>query len=131
MEGQKKQHSIHKTGWPEPKPAFEDIRAETIGEALVEIATAVRRYKSEHSLPLGTELNRLQLAVASAEAGLAQALQEATADLMSITRARPIEIMPGAGSAHGVCQHSKRYPDHYRWIVHMTIYPFYASRCFH
>ena len=99
IEGQKIRPSIHKTWWPEPKPALEDNSAETIGEALVGIATAVRRYKSEHSLPLGTELNRLQLAIASSEAGLAQALQEATADLMSITRARAVEIMPGADSA--------------------------------
>jgi valyl-tRNA synthetase len=99
VEERKNHTSIHRTGWPDPQPAFEDTHAETIGEALVEIATAVRRYKSEHSLPLGTELNRLQLAVASPEAGLAQALLEATADLMSITRARLVEIIPGADSA--------------------------------
>ena len=99
MGGQKNRPSIHKTGWPEPKPALEDNRAETIGEALVEIATTVRRYKSEHSLPLGTELNRLQLAVESSVAGLAESLQEATADLMSITRAHAVEILPEADPA--------------------------------
>ena len=99
MEGQKNRPSIHKTGWPEPKPALEDNRAETIGEALVEIATTVRRYKSEHSFPLGTELNRLQLAVESSVAGLAESLQEATADLMSITRAHAVEILPEADPA--------------------------------
>jgi valyl-tRNA synthetase len=101
VDEQKNRLSIHRTDWPDPQPAFEDTYAETIGEALVEIATAVRRYKSEHSLPLGTELDRLQLAVASSEASLAQSLQEATADLMSITRARLVEILPSVDSALG------------------------------
>jgi hypothetical protein len=57
---------------------------------LIEIATAVRRYKSEGNLALNTALSRLQLAVA--DSGLAAALREAMDDLTSITRAAQIEI---------------------------------------
>jgi valyl-tRNA synthetase len=91
-DGQMAFSSIHKINWPVPDRSLEDENAENVGEILVEIATAVRRYKSEHNLPLGTELNRLQLALADSEASLARTLQEANADLLSITRARMIEI---------------------------------------
>ena len=82
--------SIHRSAWPLPQESFEDPQAEEIGDKLVEIATAVRRYKSEHSLSLGSELNRVQLAPNSP--ALANALIGATTDLMSVTRARQVEI---------------------------------------
>jgi valyl-tRNA synthetase len=85
------ERSIHATAWPLPDPRLEDDSAEAVGEALVEIATAVRRYKSEHNLPLGSEINRLQLASSHPE--LALALQNAQADLHSITRARRVELV--------------------------------------
>lgn len=96
VEGQEISPSIHRTPWPTQEPALEDDEAEKVGEALVEIATAVRRYKSENNLPLGTELNRLQLALAPTGASLAAALQAATVDLLSITRSRAIEIIARA-----------------------------------
>ena len=64
--------------------------AEQVGSILVEIATAVRRFKSENSLSLGTELQRLQIATQDVQ--LADQLCEAKQDLTSITRAREIEI---------------------------------------
>ncbi len=82
--------SIHRAAWPTADERLEDDAAEATGEALVAIATAVRRYKSEHNLPLGSELALLQLAPPTA--ALASALRAAEADLMSITRARRIEI---------------------------------------
>ena len=82
--------SIHLAAWPEADARLEDAEAEAAGEALVEAATAVRRYKSERNLSLGTELKRLQLA--APEPGLAEALRQAGADLMSITRARQVEV---------------------------------------
>ena len=54
------------------------------------IASAVRRYKSEQNLGLGKELNRLQLAPNSP--ALAFGLVGATQDLMSVTRARQVEV---------------------------------------
>ncbi|HET7638187.1 MAG TPA: hypothetical protein VFK47_05535, partial [Ktedonobacteraceae bacterium] len=60
------------------------------GEALIEVATAVRRYKSESNISLGTELKRLQLATKDTD--IARMLQEARADIMSVTRARQVEV---------------------------------------
>ncbi len=84
--------SIHLSAWPETNPVLEDADAEQIGEILVRIATAARRYKSEHNLSLGTELDRLQLA--AGDPTLIIALREAAQDLISITRARQIEVIP-------------------------------------
>jgi valyl-tRNA synthetase len=84
--------SIHRADWSQEIERLRDSAAEAFGETLVEIATAVRRYKSENNLSLGVELGRLQLATADAE--LAQGLKEAAEDLTSITRARAIEISP-------------------------------------
>jgi len=60
------------------------------GDALVAIATAVRRYKSEHGFSLGRELARLQLATDNAT--LADALQASGADLRSVTRAASVDV---------------------------------------
>jgi hypothetical protein len=57
----------------------------------VQVATTVRRHKSERNISLGSELTLLQLGVANS--GLAQRLAEAKTDLMSITRARCVEIV--------------------------------------
>ncbi len=82
--------SVHRARWPLADGTLLDDLAEAAGEALIEVATAVRRYKSEHNLSLSTEIARLQLAPTAAE--LAALLQEATDDLRSITRARRIEV---------------------------------------
>jgi len=97
--------SIHRSSWPLPNPTLEDETAEVIGEHLLAIVSAVRRFKSEHSLPLGADLNRLKLSVAggiSVPIGsspentipLAQALAFAELDLRGATRARQIDIVP-------------------------------------
>ena len=83
--------SIHRTPWPEVEPALEDSQAEQAGALLIQLATSVRRYKSERNLPLGSELLRLQLATVEPE--LVQALELARQDLCSITRAQIIDIM--------------------------------------
>ena len=83
--------SIHVSGWPTPDPALEDEYAEQTGEILIRVATAARRYKSEHNLPLSAEFDRLQLATENVP--LASALKEAALDLISITRARKIEFL--------------------------------------
>lgn len=80
--------SLHAAAWPTPDPAWNDPAAETLGERLVEIATAVRRYKSERSLPLGSELPGLQIALNDDQAA---ALRAAASDLKSVTRALQIE----------------------------------------
>jgi valyl-tRNA synthetase len=86
--------SIHNSAWPQVEASLADPAALQAGEALVEVATAVRRYKSEQNLGLGSEFSRLQLTAASSE--LAQQLHSAAADLTSVTRAQTIEIIQTA-----------------------------------
>jgi valyl-tRNA synthetase len=82
--------SIHHQRWPQADPALENEAAEALGQALIEIATTVRRYKSEHNLPLGAELDRVQLAAVEGTVSDLEALQASVCDLKSITRAREI-----------------------------------------
>ena len=84
------QNAIHTSPWPSADERLIDDAAENEGEILVQIATAVRRYKSARSLPLGSELARLL--VTATEPSTAQMLQRASADLISVTRAREVEI---------------------------------------
>jgi valyl-tRNA synthetase len=88
--GGEEHSSIHRSRWPTPEPTLRDEVAEAVGEALVDVATAVRRFKSQHNLSLSTELERLQ--VAPEEPSLAAGLQAAIPDLSSVTRARRIEV---------------------------------------
>ena len=88
--------SIHRSSWPTlaalptGDPA-DDARDERHGEALVAIATAVRRYKSEHGLSLGATLARLQ--IATEDPALANWLRESATDLRSVTRAAIVEVV--------------------------------------
>jgi len=90
--------SLHQSAWPQPNPALADPQAEAAGERLVEIATAVRRYKSEHNLPLSSELPRLQLAWAQdgpsrTPPDWEAEIRAAAPDLISITRCLRIETV--------------------------------------
>ncbi len=82
--------SIHTSRWPVANESFMSATADAAGEALIEVATAVRRYKSESNISLGTELKQLQLA--TTDAVFARMLQETRADIMSVTRARQVEV---------------------------------------
>jgi valyl-tRNA synthetase len=82
--------SIHISSWPIVNESLLNVTADAAGEILIEIATAVRRYKSESNISLGTELERLQLA--TNDASVARMLQEARADIMSVTRARHLAV---------------------------------------
>jgi valyl-tRNA synthetase len=82
--------SIHNSHWPSLNESLLDVAADAAGEALIDIATAVRRYKSESNISLGTELERLQLA--THDNSIARMLQEARADIVSVTRARQLEV---------------------------------------
>jgi valyl-tRNA synthetase len=82
--------SIHRSQWPQGEARWLDPAAIGLGETLVEMATAVRRYKSDHNLALGGELPALH--VHTTDAALAQALEAAAPDLLSITRARALVV---------------------------------------
>lgn len=91
--------SIHRSRWPETNEAWIDKSAEQAGEMLVEIATAVRRYKSENSLGLGSELASLHLT--TSDAGLMTLLTQGEQDLISITRAKSVVFSLGT-EPHGI-----------------------------
>lgn len=76
--------SIHLSQWPHVAEGWLDETAVSQGDLLVEIATAVRRFKSDHNLGLGTELSRLTINTPH------DLLKTATIDLRSITRAREV-----------------------------------------
>jgi len=88
--------SIHLTAWPEADETQQDEAAEATGVKLLEIASVVRRYKSDHNLPLGCELKRVKLAIVDHD--LAAQVRAAREDLMSITRAKSIEVIENEGS---------------------------------
>jgi valyl-tRNA synthetase len=82
--------SIHNSQWPVVNESLLNVTADIHGETLIEIATAIRRYKSESNISLGSELERLQLA--TIDVSVAKMLQEARADIISVTRARHLAV---------------------------------------
>lgn len=82
--------SIHASNWPHLNHYRVDEQAENFGEELVSIATAVRRYKSELNLALGTQIERL--VIYTPDHIKMQLLEDAKPDLASITRANHIEM---------------------------------------
>lgn len=97
--------SIHSSAWPPPDLGFVDPQAEAFGEILLQTAGTVRRYKSERSLPLGSELERLTILLTES-AGVVKGkhlhlnLEAAIPDLAGVTRARNIAIAADAPGAH-------------------------------
>ncbi len=85
--------SLHLTAWPQADPSWQSSEAEQVGEILREIATAVRRYKSAAGLALNSQPGQLYLL--TADAALTSMLNEARADLLSVTRASSLTV--GAG----------------------------------
>ena len=82
--------SIHKASWPEPDPAMMKTQESAWGDELVTVATMVRRYKSDHTLPLGYKLSKLR--ISSTDHDLLDYLRSAKPDLMSVTRANELEF---------------------------------------
>jgi valyl-tRNA synthetase len=91
--------SIHRSAWPEVEPGLIDFEQEALGEMAVQVASAVRRYKSEHALSLGAALPLLQVV---APTGMEAAID----DLKSVTRAEVVEVVdeigPGVSEISGV-----------------------------
>ena len=82
-------------GWPEADPAWASSQAEEAGELLLTVATAVRRYKSEAGISLGSEFKRLLISTHDVQQTLV--LEAAGLDILSVTRARELRV--GAGIA--------------------------------
>jgi valyl-tRNA synthetase len=82
--------SIHLSSWPGARKELIDDDAEIAGDMLIEIATAVRRYKSEKKLPMGSKLEKIK--IAAAKESRAEVLKVCLVDIRSVTRAAQIEI---------------------------------------
>jgi len=92
--------SIHLSEWPQADDEIISDSAEEFGSILVEIATAVRRYKSEEAMSLGAELSKLVISGLDQE--LLSQLTSAESDLISITRAKQLVLIEGATNESNV-----------------------------
>ena len=84
--------SIHQSSYPCIRDEFLDEDAGKMGELLKSIASVIRRYKSEKNLGLGSELPRVKLGVKNFIQR--KALEDSISDLISVTRAKEIIILP-------------------------------------
>jgi valyl-tRNA synthetase len=83
--------SIHLTPWPRINDDLIDSQAEATGAAMVEAATAARRYKSERRIPMGSPLEHIQIIASNSR--LLGELQASVIDIRSVTRGQNIEFM--------------------------------------
>jgi len=92
--------SIHASAWPQPNTAYADPQAEAFGELLLQIAGAVRRYKSERSLPLSSELAQVTIYIDADGSDqdneeLRRQFADARPDLAGVSRAALVAIQHG------------------------------------
>jgi len=83
--------SIHLSSWPTARQELIDTGSENIGDMLIEIATAVRRYKSEKKIPMGSQLEKIKINVLREDN--AEVLKKCLVDIKSVTRAKVIDIV--------------------------------------
>lgn len=83
--------SIHGSAWPVAQPERIDARAEAAGAALVGIATAARRFKTERRTRLSTPLR--SLTIGAADEALRTELTAAILDIRSVTRAEAVHLI--------------------------------------
>ena len=89
--------SIHTSAWPQADPALRNPDAEQLGEALLAITLAVRRFKSTEQIGLGAPLSRLTI---TATSGLCAQLEQCSTDIRSVSRAQTLAFTnePGVNS---------------------------------
>ncbi len=104
--------SIHIAAWPRSYAEWIDPDAEDAGNDLLEILRLVRRYKAEHGLSVGTELNLLRI---THSRSIHPALAAATVDLKSATRAGAIMFI-----ALEIPIQGRRTDDYSDAIVHLS-----------
>jgi valyl-tRNA synthetase len=83
--------SVHRSAWPQSDMDLSAAASVLWGERLVEILSAVRRYKTEHKIGLASAIKRVQLGTFDPK--LAEFLRRAGPDLTSATRAEAIEVV--------------------------------------
>jgi valyl-tRNA synthetase len=84
--------SIHLARWPDPSDYPHDPEAEEAGETMLAVVEAVRRWKAERNLSVGTPLGSLTITCPPEQAAL---LREMSLDLRSISRAACIIVETG------------------------------------
>lgn len=82
--------SIHRIKWPEMREDLIDSEIELVGEALVKIATEIRRYKSNKQLPMSTPLDLIRITAPSGT--VLNELQACLPDIKGVTRGNNIEL---------------------------------------
>ncbi len=108
--------SIHRARWPVVDESLIDERAERAGQELVQVASAVRQYKSEHGVSLSAPLDRIHLSVQPA--ALLEAMAQAAEDISSVTRAAQVAIVGGTdGEMDGMVRLETMQGD---LVVHIT-----------
>ena len=91
--------SIHTSPWPTPDPSWHDPAALRVGEALVAVAEAARRWKAERRLSVAAPLEALEIACPT---DLVAPLRQAEADLRSVSRAARVDVRAGTDIAIAV-----------------------------
>ncbi|HET6316355.1 MAG TPA: valine--tRNA ligase [Chloroflexota bacterium] len=84
--------SVHVSRWPAPHPAWRDEAADRNGDAILAVADGARRWKSDRKLSVGAPLGTLTI---TAPQDLLPALEAASVDLRSVTRAQRIAFIVG------------------------------------
>jgi valyl-tRNA synthetase len=85
--------SIHVARWPVARDVWSSPEAERTGQAIVEVAEAVRRWKAERQLSVGAPLAAVRV---TCPIEVREGLESALLDLRSVTRAASIELVAAA-----------------------------------
>jgi valyl-tRNA synthetase len=95
--------SVHQSKWPEASADMINESADLFGNALVSIASEIRRYKSNLQMSMGEPLARLR--ITSSRSEVMDALQLSVLDVKSVTRAQDVIVSekpdPAATSIQG------------------------------
>lgn len=82
--------SIHQSSWPKIEPEWESKEYQEFGFVLLEFASIIRRYKSEHNLSLGSPLSGI--IIIPGQKKWSELIEKTTTDLISVSRAEKIMI---------------------------------------
>ena len=97
--------SIHISRWPEVNSSLIDPEAERRGDLIVAVIGAVRREKSRMGIPLGREIEAIEL---YADGGFeAETLRMAVRDIAGTLKAKRVEVYEGRGGEHEVEEYPK------------------------
>ncbi len=79
--------SIHETGWPELDESYVDKTAENIGELAKNVVAEVRKWKSDHGIPLNQEIGSLRIITPEEE------IKKFEEDILKTLKASDLQII--------------------------------------